>query len=210
MRLVRPPMILKALLPQAVWRMPDKQRVLYLTFDDGPEPNVTPWVLEQLAAHDAKATFFLIGRNALNHPALVTAIREQGHSIGNHTWEHLNGWRTPRTAYLESVARAQPLTGTRLFRPPYGRITPAQTKTLSATHDIVMWDALSYDFDPALAAEHCARLVIRHARPGSIVVFHDSMKALPRLQVALPVVLDHFRKAGYAFRALPEAGITAR
>ncbi|MBK7944926.1 MAG: polysaccharide deacetylase family protein [Flavobacteriales bacterium] len=210
MRLVRPPLLLKALLPQAIWRMPALERVLYLSFDDGPEPNMTPWVLEQLAKHEAKATFFLIGRNAAEHPRIVAAMRAQGHSIGNHTWDHANGWRTSLMNYMESTTRAQSFTGSRLFRPPYGRITRTQAKAISATHDIVMWDALSYDFDQAMTGEQCARKVIRRARPGSIIVFHDSKKAADRLRVALPAVLDHFADAGYAFRALPEKGIRER
>ncbi len=210
MRFVRPPALLKALLPGLHWRMPSADRSLFLTFDDGPEPAVTPWVLEQLAAHGAKASFFLIGRNARQHHGLVAEIRDAGHAVGNHTWDHANGWRTPLHAYARSVEAAQPLIGTRLFRPPYGRITRAQARALSPRHDIVMWDVLSHDFDASLDGERCAGFVMRKARPGSIIVFHDSLKAEARLRKALPMVLHRLADAGYAFKALPTDGITAR
>lgn len=210
MRLVRPPAIAKALLPGLHWRMPADERAVYLTFDDGPEPRITPWVLEQLDAHGAKATFFLIGRNAGVHPGLVESIRAMGHAVGNHTWDHRNGWRTSLPDYRRSIDAAQPHIGTRLFRPPYGRITRAQARAIGGLFDIVMWDVLSHDFDPALDGRRCAGMVMRNARPGSIIVFHDSAKAEPRLRIALPLVLNWLVAEGYRLLPLPQGGITAR
>ena len=189
--------------------MPAEEKVLYLTFDDGPIPVVTPWVLDVLREHGALGTFFVIGKNAEAHPSLLDRIRSEGHSIGNHTWDHLNGWRTSTPKYLENIERAQVLTGTRLFRPPYGRITGEQARALRGRYDLVMWDVLSADFDTRVSGERCLRNVLRHASAGSIIVFHDSVKAEERMRHALPQVLTHFSKAGYVFKALPEYGIRA-
>ncbi|MBX2973966.1 MAG: polysaccharide deacetylase family protein [Flavobacteriales bacterium] len=199
------PRILQWLLPGYVWRMPGREKVLHLTFDDGPIPEVTPWVLDELAGHEAKATFFCIGRNCAAHPAIVDRIRAEGHGLGNHTWDHPRGRRTPLADYLANVSAAQPLTGTPAFRPPYGSLTRAQSKALRPTYRIVLWDVLSGDYDTRLDGARCTRNVIRHARPGSIVVFHDSLKAEARLRVALPAVLAHFAGQGYRFAALPFA-----
>lgn len=205
----RVPGLVKALYRDLIWEMPGTEKVLYLTFDDGPTPEVTPHVLDILGENQAMATFFLIGRNASAHPGLVSRIRAEGHSVGNHSWSHENGWRTALPAYRTSVNRAQEFTGSRLFRPPYGRITHAQSKALLPRFDIIMWDVLSSDFDQRIDGARCASNVTRNARPGSIVVFHDSLKAWSRLREALPAVLRHFAEAGYRFRTLPENGIKA-
>ncbi|MBL0129153.1 MAG: polysaccharide deacetylase family protein [Flavobacteriales bacterium] len=205
----RVPAVVRWLTPAALWRMPSEERSLYLSFDDGPHPEVTPWVLDRLAEFNAKATFFVIGRNAHDHPAIMERIRDDGHSIGNHTWDHVNGWRTSCRTYINDVDRAQPLVGTRLFRPPYGRITRKQANQLRKRFDLVMWDILSSDFDVRVGPEQCALNVLDHARPGSIVIFHDSAKAEERLRVALPRVLQHFTQQEYSFLALPEHGLTA-
>ncbi len=176
---------------------------MYLTFDDGPIPEVTPWVLDQLAGAGAKATFFCIGRNIEVHPHLLARIRAEGHAVGNHTWQHVNGWKTGHHAYLRDVLRCQALTGTDLFRPPYGRLTPRLVRVLSPRFKVVMWDVLSADFDTAIHGERCLRNVLAHVRPGSIVVFHDSVKAWPRLEYALPRALRHLRDEGYTMQALP-------
>ncbi len=199
------PRILQWLLPGYVWRIPTSEKVLYLTFDDGPIPEVTPWVLDELASHDAKATFFCIGRNSAAHPDILARIRSEGHGLGNHTWDHPRGRTTPLPAYLENVRRAQEWTNTPAFRPPYGSLTRSQAKVIRRSHRIVLWDVLSRDYDTRLDGAYCSRSVIRHARPGSIVVFHDSLKAAPRLRVALPAVLDHFSGRGFHFAPLPFA-----
>ncbi|MBK8500008.1 MAG: polysaccharide deacetylase family protein [Flavobacteriales bacterium] len=209
MVLVRPPALLRMLYRDLIWRMPDERKDLYLTFDDGPIPAVTPWVLDELHAHNAAATFFVIGANAAARPDLLERIRSEGHTVGNHTWSHENGWRTTLLDYIASIERTQAITGTRLFRPPYGRITRAQSRAVRTRQDIVMWSVLSADYDTRTSEEECLRNVVRHARPGSIIVFHDSVKAEPRLRYALPRVLSHFGSLGYAFKCLPESGIKA-
>jgi len=206
---VRPPALARLLWPGLLWRMPAEERTLYLTFDDGPEPTVTPWVLDELRARNAKATFFLVGANAERQLELVKRIRSEGHAIGNHTHRHLNGWKTAIGEYRDDVDRAQEITGTRLFRPPYGRITRRQAAMLKSRFTVVMWDVLSKDYDARCSPEECARNVLRAARPGSIIVFHDSRKAEASLRHALPLVLDEWKRLGCAFKALPEAGLTA-
>ncbi|HRD54061.1 MAG TPA: polysaccharide deacetylase family protein [Flavobacteriales bacterium] len=189
--------------------MDPHERTLYLTFDDGPAPEVTPWVLDTLAQHCARATFFLVGRNAERHPGLVNRIRSEGHSIGNHTYGHVDGWSTPTQDYITDADRAQRLTGTQLFRPPYGRITRKQSALLRQRSNVVMWDALSKDYDARTSPEACLRNALRYARNGSIIVFHDSIKAETRLRFALPKALEAWRVQGYRFAALPENGIIA-
>lgn len=209
MYLARTPALLKPLLKEFVWSMPSVGDEMHLTFDDGPTPGVTPWVLDTLAAYRAEATFFVLGRNATAEPALMDRIRHEGHAVGNHTWDHPNGWRTPTFTYLRNVLRCGEVLQTGLFRPPYGRITRQQSHALLARFSVVMWDVLSADFDTRLSGDQCARNVTRHARPGSIVVFHDSLKAEVRLRSALPIVLEHFAALGYRFRKLDAAVIRA-
>lgn len=210
MYLARTPVLLTPLYRGRVWSIPTKEKVLYLTFDDGPIPGVTPWVLDTLREHGAHATFFVVGNNAAKHPDLLSRIREEGHAVGNHTWDHVKGWRTRRFAFLRNVLRAQTITGTSLFRPPYGRITRAQSRALRRRFDVVMWDVLAADFDTRVSEARCLRNVITHARAGSIIVFHDSLKAEPRLRFALPRALEHLAGEGYAFEALPMDGIKER
>lgn len=202
----RIPGILRLLMPGFRWSVDTKEKELYLTFDDGPIPGVTPWVLDQLAAFDAKATFFCIGRNAAENPAILRRIRDEGHAVGNHTWDHPRGRRTPTFSYLRSALRCNELTASRLFRPPYGSITRRQASALRKRFDLVMWDVLSADFDTRLDGETCLRKVLRHAENGSIIVFHDSLKAEERLRYALPRTLEHFSNAGYRFKALTATG----
>jgi peptidoglycan-N-acetylglucosamine deacetylase len=183
-----------------------KQKILYLTFDDGPHPVATPFVLDQLRKYDAHATFFCIGKNVQGYPQLYSRVLMDGHRTGNHTQNHLNGWKTDDTAYLQNVRDAAQHIDTDLFRPPYGRIRFRQAALLRGApffYKVIMWDVLSADFDVALSAEQCADSVKRNGRPGSIVVFHDSEKAFDRLREALPAVLDHFSRLGYRFESIP-------
>ncbi|MCB9168963.1 MAG: polysaccharide deacetylase family protein [Flavobacteriales bacterium] len=203
MYLTRTPEILKPLYRDLTWSIPTAGRVVHITFDDGPVPQTTPWVLDTLARHGAKATFFCIGRNIALHPDLFARIRMEGHGVGNHTWDHRNGWRTSTFAYLRSVLLCQMLTGTCLFRPPYGRISRDQVHALCGRFRIVMWDVLSADFDTRIDGYRCIRNVLDNVRGGSIVVFHDSIKAAPRMRRALPVVLDRLAGDGYRFEVLP-------
>ena len=202
--LVKTPWWLKKWYGGLVWDIPatGDDKVLYLTFDDGPHPVATPFVLDILARYGAKGTFFCIGKNVQEHPQIYRRILEEGHRVGNHTQHHLNGWKTSDAAYLNDIRQASHYIDSYLFRPPYGRISAFQASLLRQApfgYQIIMWDVLSADFDRALRPEKCARNVIRHARPGSIVVFHDSEKAFPRLEAALPSVLEHFIKKGYRF-----------
>ena len=204
MYLTRTPELLRRLLPGYTWTRPTAGRVLYLTFDDGPIPGVTPWVLATLAEYGARATFFCVGDNVRKHPDVLRAVRAGGHAVGNHTYHHLDGWTTPTQRYLRDVERCAAVLPTKLFRPPYGRLRPGQARRLRAAYRLVMWDVLSGDFDEALSGEACLRNVTTAAGPGSIVVFHDSRKAAARLRYALPRVLRHFDALGYRFDALPD------
>ena len=178
---------------------------LYLTFDDGPNPLATPFVLEELHKYDARATFFCIGKNVKEYPQIYRQLLLGGHRVGNHTQNHLNGWKTDDGKYLDNIREAAQLIDSDLFRPPYGRIGKFQARLLEGAprpFRIIMWDVLSADFDTRLTGAQCARNVIRYAEPGSIVVFHDSEKAFDRLRRALPAVLEHFSGLGYRFEAI--------
>ena len=190
--------------PSLLWHVPAKDKILYLTFDDGPIPEVTPWVLEELKKRNVKATFFCIGDNVRKYPMIFQSIRENGHTTGNHTYHHLNGWNTADKKYSEDIELANKLISSRLFRPPYGKIRISQISALKKKYRIVMWDVLSKDYDINLNGEHCYQRVIKSAQPGSVIVFHDSLKAQDRIRFALPKVMDHFIKMGYTFAALPE------
>ena len=202
MYLAKTPLFIQKLLPYYTWRAPKESPVVYLTFDDGPIPDVTPWVLDQLRAYDAKGTFFCVGDNVRKHPAIYEAILAEGHRTGNHTMNHLNGWKHTPAVYNDNVRACGQYVKSNLFRPPYGRIRPAQRRFLQQHYLIVMWDVLSGDFDTALSPQACLQNVLDPATNGSIVVFHDSLKAEPRLKVALPGVLRHFSEKGFAFGVL--------
>lgn len=204
--LVKTPWLFKLLYAQCVWKLPSKEKIIYLTFDDGPHPQITPFVLDTLKKYEAKATFFCIGKNVAAYPDCYRKILEQGHSTGNHTDNHLNGWKVKDEEYLNDILAASKYIDSNMFRPPYGRISRFQVKALREKKknpfNIIMWDVLSGDFDKTIDAEKCATHVIVHASNGSIVVFHDSEKAFPRLEVALPKVLEFFSKKGFRFEAL--------
>lgn len=196
-------LLLQQLFRSLLWRIDTREKVIYLTFDDGPIPEVTPWVLQELKRHEARATFFVVGDNVRKHPDLLSSILADGHRTGSHTEHHLNGWTTPLRAYLRDVNACAQRVPSRLFRPPYGRIRLSQIRALRKRFRIVMWDVLSKDYDTALSPADCLQRVLRGVKPGSIVVFHDSLKAEPRLRHALPSVLKHFSELGYRFEALP-------
>lgn len=198
------PAFLQFFMPGYTWRIPSRDKILYLTFDDGPIPELTPWVLETLQQYGARATFFCVGDNVRKHPAVFQQVKSAGHAVGNHTFNHLNGWKTDTATYLENVASCTQQFESKLFRPPYGRLTRAQQKSLKPDFRIVMWDVLSGDFSPKISAEQCLQHVVKHARPGSIVVLHDSLKAERNLRFVLPRVLEHFGRLGFRFEALEE------
>ena len=204
MYLVKTPKFIQELFPNFTWKIPTEEKVLYLTFDDGPIPGVTPWVLEQLAQYDAKATFFCVGNNIEKHPEVFEEVKAAGHSIGNHTFNHLNGWSSDNLPYFHNIRHCANLTKTILFRPPYGKLRPRQTQFLLRHYRIVMWDVLSGDFDPNITEEQCLLNVTRNVEPGSIVVFHVSLKAEDKLRYALPKALAYFAEQGYRFEALNE------
>ena len=198
--LVRTPWWLRRCFPGCIWEIAEQRPVVYLTFDDGPDPGVTPFVLDQLANYGIHATFFCIGKNVEAHPDVYARILREGHRTGNHTHHHLNGWKTDDDTYLADISRAARLIDSDLFRPPYGRIGSGQLRRLRHLSPVmrpVMWSVLSGDFDPGISPARCIRNVLDHARPGSVITFHDSEKAFPVLREALPVILEDFRRKGW-------------
>ncbi len=200
------PFWLKKLYPTCLWDCPvtDGKKKVYLSFDDGPHPVATPFVLDQLKKYNAKASFFCIGKNVAEESAIYKRILMEGHRVGNHTYNHLNGWKTGNKDYIENIEKAQKLIDSDLFRPPYGRVTAFQIRNLidKLRYKIVMWDILSGDFDPSVSGKAAAERVISKSRSGSIVVFHDSSKAFKVLSEALPLVLAYFSREGYAFEII--------
>lgn len=206
MFIVKTPKLVQAFMPAYTWHIPTAEQVLYLTFDDGPIPKVTPWVLETLKSFGAKATFFCVGDNVQKHPEIFRQILEDGHTVGNHTFNHLNGWQTDHVVYLNNVRKCARIVKSRLFRPPYGRLLPRQREFLQRHFQIVMWDVLSGDYDPDISPEQCLQNVLDNAHPGSIVVMHDSLKAARNLRFSLPVILEYFAAQGYRFDRLGAVG----
>ena len=191
----------KGIYPAYTWSMPAGQKKLYLSFDDGPHPVVTPFVLDTLKKYHAKASFFCIGKNVAAYPELYKRILLEGHAVGNHTQNHLNGWKTNDARYLSNITEAAQYIDSKLFRPPYGRITRFQARQVQERLGlrVVMWSVLSGDFDTNLEPEKCCTNVQKHAADGSIIVFHDSEKAMPRMGYALPGVLEYFSTRGFGF-----------
>ncbi len=202
MYLVHTPQYVQALFPGLTWKMPDTQNVIYLTFDDGPIPEVTPWVLDTLNAFNAKATFFCVGDNVRKYPDIYEKIIGEGHTVGNHTLNHLSGWSTENISYFHNIRHCARIVPSGLFRPPYGKLRPSQIQFLQRHYQIIMWDVLSADFDNDITPQDCFQNVIQNAEQGSIVVFHDSLKAETNLRYALPLVLDYFSSLGYTFSSL--------
>jgi len=206
---IKSPWVLRKTFPGYTWKVETDQPVLYLTFDDGPHPEITGFVLDELKRYNAKATFFCIGNNVALYPETYKRILMEGHRVGNHTYSHLNGWKTNDKKYLDDVLKAREHINSDLFRPPYGKITGFQARLLSRikTSDhglfrIVMWDVLSADFDINLTAEKCYTNVVKNVSNGSIIVFHDSEKAFPRLKNCLPEVLKTLVGKGYRLEAI--------
>ncbi len=217
---VKTPEIIQSIFSNYTWKIATNKKEIYLTFDDGPIPKITPWVLKTLEKFNAKATFFCVGDNIKKHPEVFKQIINHGHSIGNHTFNHLQGWKTNTYNYLQNIEKTETVINrlktedrkpstinqqptNNLFRPPYGKIKSKQAKALqSKGYKIIMWDVLSADFDQKISPEKCYQNVIKNAQNGSIVVFHDSEKAFKNLEYTLPKVLEYFTKEGYVFKAL--------
>jgi len=200
--LVRPPQLLRSLYKNSLWRMDKKDETIYLTFDDGPIPDLTEWVLDTLKKYQVKATFFCVGDNIIKNPAIFERIKNEGHQVGNHTFNHLKGWEVKNDMYFENIEKCQSLTGTSLFRPPYGRIRKSQYNLLAKNYKIVFWDVLSYDYDKLTSSKKCLDNSIKYTRNGSIIVFHDNIKAQKNLKFALPQYIEHFLKLNYKFATL--------
>ena len=196
------PRIIQRLFPSIVWKGEHSDGNLYLTFDDGPIPEVTEWVLDQLEKYGICATFFCIGDNVRKHPEIYNRIIEKGHMVGNHTYDHLKGWSVSTEKYLSNVEKASKYIDSNLFRPPYGKMTLSQLKQLKKHYKIVYWDTLAIDWENKLTSKECIDNVLKNVEAGSIIVFHDSLKAWPRLKEALPIVLGSLLDDGYNFATL--------
>ena len=203
--LAKTPKWVKKLFPSTIWELTTTKKILYLTFDDGPHPQVTNFVLDELLKYNAKATFFCIGRNVVKNPLIFNRILTEEHGVANHTHDHLDGWKTPNATYLQNILEASKYIDSDLFRPPYGRITAKQQKQLQTANKpfkIVMWSVLSGDFDITITSEQCCENVLKNAKSGSVIVFHDSEKAYERLKFTLPAVLKYFSEKGFQFEKI--------
>lgn len=201
--------LIKTIFYNQIWNIPNDEKKIFLTFDDGPIPEVTPWVLDVLKLHNIKATFFCIGDNVRKHPEVFKQIVSEGHQIANHSFNHLNGWKTDSKKYIENVLEAEneiskhTTSSLKLFRPPYGKIKPKQSyKLRKLGFKIVMWDVLSVDYDMNLSPENCEQNVIQNVKSGSIIIFHDSIKASKNLSGSLSSVIEKLLKAGYCFETI--------
>lgn len=201
--------LLTAVYRDCLWKVNTKEKLLYLTFDDGPIPEITPFVLDELKKWNAKATFFCIGNNIEANPEIFQRIMDEEHSIGNHTFNHLNGWSNNDNEYFDNIAQCEAVLNakcatrtTKLFRPPYGKLRPSQYTKLKSEYKLVMWDVLSFDFDLNMAEEKVLKNVLDNAEEGSVIVMHDSLKAKPKVEFALPKILEHFTEKGFKFEKL--------
>jgi len=199
----------KKLFPEQItlWNIKgDETPTVYITFDDGPHPDVTPFVLDVLKQYNAKATFFCVGNNVTLYPAVYNSILAGDHTTGNHTYDHKNGWKTHSSTYMLNIEKASRVIKSNLFRPPYGRIRLSQIRKMRKSHPdwkLVMWSLLSADFDTTITGEQCLENVTSNIKPGSIVIFHDSLKAQERMSYALPRVLEYCQNKGWKMKAIP-------
>ncbi|CAN5331284.1 polysaccharide deacetylase family protein [soil metagenome] len=195
-------LLLKHFYKECIWKITTNENDIFLTFDDGPHPIATPFVLEQLDLYNAKATFFCIGKNVTSEPEIYNSILEKGHAVGNHTDNHLNGWKTDDNIYLNDIAAAKEKIQSNLYRPPYGKITKFQLSLLKGKMKTIMWTRLTGDFDNELSKDNCYLNAIKNPKPGNIIVFHDSEKAYNNLKYALPRTLEFFSEKGYQFKKI--------
>lgn len=206
MYLVRPSWLIKSIYPQAIWRKDVSESYIYLTFDDGPIPEITTWVLDVLKKRGVPATFFCVGENIAKHPDIFQRIKAEQHQIGNHTYHHINGWSAHTVDYIEDVklcdASISDKASTKLFRPPYGKMKKSQLQQVSKDYAVVMWDVLSGDYDRLTSPEKCLNNVCTAVRNGSIIVFHDNIKAKKNLEYSLPRFIDYALSKGFVFKCL--------
>lgn len=200
--LIQPKLILRKIYPKAIWNYSRSDKHIYLTFDDGPIPGLTEWVLKELEKYQAKATFFCVGANIQKHPAIFETIKSRGHRVGNHTMHHIKGFKYNVADYLKEADECRQLTGNNLFRPPYGQMKRSQYRALiGKQYKIILWDVISYDYEH-IPETTCADNVLKNSKNGSIVLFHDNVKAENNLKYALPLFLEHFSRLGYQFKPL--------
>ena len=193
---INPPKFIKKMFPQFIWSFPNDRNEVYLTFDDGPRPEVTPWVLDQLDKYGAKATFFCLGKNVELFPDLFNEILKRGHAVGNHSYSHVKGWGMKTGDYVRDIDTAGDLIHSNLYRPPYARSGPNQARVLGERYNAILWTIISRDYNRRLTGKGCARNVVKYLEPGVIIVFHDSVKCAKNLWVALPIVLQEIKDRG--------------
>jgi len=201
------PVLAESLTPSALWKIETREKKLFLTFDDGPNPQSTPYILSVLESFNISATFFCLGKNVLEFNDLYAQILQNGHKTGNHTFDHVDLWKTSKNNYLENVRKADDLIGSGLFRPPYGHLTPLVYNHLKRKYQIVMWSLMSYDFDPGIDSSRIIEVFKRKSAPGSIWLFHDNEKAKKNVQNSLPFLIEYFLKEGFVFESIGDKKI---
>lgn len=202
MFLSKSPQIIKALYSQLTWELPNNENKIYLTFDDGPTPEITDWTLDLLKQFNIKATFFCLGQKVEKYPKIYQRILDEGHAVGNHSYSHPSGWKTSDADYFDDIEKSQKLIDSKFLRPPYGRITKSQAKYLKERYSIIMWSVLSGDFDAKTTPEKCLDNVLKNTESGAIIVFHDSEKAEPNLKYALPKAIEQLLEKKFGFEKL--------
>jgi peptidoglycan/xylan/chitin deacetylase (PgdA/CDA1 family) len=197
------PFFLPLIIPSLTWKVQTNDKTVFLTFDDGPHPDITPWVLDQLSGYNAQATFFCVGANVSKYPQTYQQVLDRGHAVGNHTYNHLSGWSHSQNAYFDNIAACAAVVKSNLFRPPYGRIVPWQISRIREKgYKIIMWDILTRDYESTLVVNDALSATVKHTKPGSVIVFHDSLKASAQLKQLLPQVLQQLSAKGYQFKSL--------
>ncbi len=196
------PQLLQWMLPSITWKVKTPDKAVYLTFDDGPHPEITHWVLGELSKFKAKATFFCVGENVVKYPDVIKKIMEHGHAVGNHSFNHLKGWKTHNEVYFDNIEQCAQVLPSKLFRPPYGRITLSQWFHLKKKYSVIMWSLLTRDYDTNLETDKAVKKIIKYISKGSVIVFHDSIKAEKNLKILLPQVLIYLNNNGYEMKSL--------